>query len=355
MNFFYKRRLSKEEENFSGPYLLFLGMLGLICLLLGLLCTLLKCAQNLWPLLLAATLGCVLTWGWKKSGLILSFLLLSCALVVSIRGGELFWPVVFSISVALSWLLLFLGHKEALSLIAMREETTASLKEMNAEALKHVARLEAAVSRSQMEMVSSLEELKGQLHAAQSHLSSVHSQLEQEEKEKTSWQQRHEQLIVEISSYQRKEKAFQHALEDAQNQLLKQKYAEQEEPVEEKSLQVLQAQYALLKEQFEEKSEIVHQIRKALFSMESQYLTLQKENEEKACGFFPEDAALMDYILKMQEQCEELESEVYALQALVSISLSPAKKTSAPRKQKNKKEAQEDLFLMMHNQIVSTS
>jgi len=344
------RKQSNEEGNFSGPYLLLLSMLGLVCLCVGLLCTLLKYAQNFWLLLVAAILGCALTWVWKKSGLILSLLLLSCALVASMRGSELFWSVVFATSIALSWLLLFLGHKEALFLIQMREETMVSLKEMNAEALKHVARLEAAVSRSQMEMVSSLEELKDQLRTVQLHLSSVRSQLEQEEKEKASWQQKHEQLLIEISSYQRKEKAFQHALEDAQNQLLKQKYAEQEEklePSEESSTQMLRAQHALLKEQFEEKSDALHQIRKALFSMESQYLTLQKENEEKACCLSHEDAALTNYILKMQEQCEELESEVYTLQELVSVLLSSPKKASVPRKRKNKKEAQEDLFLMM--------
>jgi hypothetical protein len=347
------QKMPAEEENVSGTYLLSLSMLGPVCFLLGLMSTLLKCAPHFWPIIVVSTLGFFLTALWKKSGLILSFFVLVCALGTSIRGHELFWPVFFSISVAISWLLLFLGHKEARFLIQAREKTLAALKEMNTEALAQVARLEAGSSRLQSEMASSMEDFKDQLHTVQSHLASAQSKCEHLEKQNDNWQQKHEQLLLEISSYQRKEKAFQHALEDAQNQLLKCKYAETEEKletIEEKSFQALQAQHALLKEQFEEKSEVLHQMRKALFEMESQYLTLHRENEEKACSFSQEDAVLADHIQIMHE----LENEVHSLEELVSVLLSLVKKTSSPRKSKNKKEAQEDLFLMM-NQTVSTS
>jgi hypothetical protein len=164
---------------------------------------------------------------------------------------------------------------------------------------------------------------------------------------------------LEISSYQRKENAFQHALEDAQSQFLKLKYAQaeiaerqalaalqQEDPIEEKSIQVLQVQHSQLKEQFEEKSEVLHQTRKELFSLESKFLTLQKQTEEELCSFSEEDAANNCHMQEMLQECQDLRGQVYALEELVSVLILP-KKSAAPRKRKNTKEAQEDLFLMI--------
>ncbi len=352
----------EQTETFSKFFLL--SLLGPLCLLLGLFSLLLKYAQPLWPISAAAFLGFIFTWKWKKSGFALSFLLLGCALWGVYQSQGLLWPSLLSSSIALSWLLLLLGHQEMLLKIREREETMAVLKENNAALLCDLERIEKLASRDQNEMAAAIEHLKSQIPILQAQLSSLQSQIEKEEKEKENWKNKHEELSVEVSSYQRKEKAFQHALEDAQNQFLKWKYEtakeaekpaptilpQEEDLTEEKSYQMLQTQHVQLKEQFEEKSEVLHQTRRELFLLESQFLTQQKQTEESACSFSGDDAAYMDYIQRMQEDYLDLESQVLALQEFVSVLLQP-KKSAAPRKRKTTKGAQEDLFLMMQDKV----
>lgn len=301
MKFFHVLFFWKEEE-LSAKHFLLISVLGPICLLLGLTCVLLKYAPLLWPIIATACAGFFLTLKWKKAGFIFSSILLISLLFGSLRAQDPMWSLLLSTSVVLGWLLVLLGHREVRFWIENTENKCHILKEQNT------------------------------------------SLLVQLQKGKENARLKHEQLVLEISHFQRKEKAFQHALEEAQVKYAKPSQLEsQKEESEEMLKAISDIRYKQLKEQFEEKSEILYQTRKQLFTMESQFLLLQRQSEEMNCDPSQEDVFLFDHMKQIQEENEQLELHISALQECISTLLNP-KKSNRPKKQKKDIQRQEDLF-----------
>jgi len=272
---FFKR---EEEQQFL------LNTIGVLCLLIGFCALLLKYAHALWPCIAIAFSGFFLTWKGKKAGFACSLLLLLCAFPFLRTRQELFWTALFTLSVAVSWFLLFLGQREALFLNQYKNETTEGLRE-------EVALLQTALQRNAEVFSQELKEKENAIALLQNELHRAKEKVEQEE-DKTIYPQ-------------------------------------------------LDACYNQLKEQFEEKSEALHQTRKQLFAMESQYLALEKEREEDDYSPSHEDLATVNPLKEFEEECRQLESQVLLLQEFIS-SLLISKKKPSLRKQKKKDE--EDLF-----------
>ncbi len=284
-----------------------------------------KCAPVFAPLILIAIAGYAANLIWKKRGFFISLGLLIAASIYSIRSGiDPFWSSVFSASIAVSWLLIFLGKQEADE--AIRE-------------------LQASLSEEIRENIAERERLN-RLYAQTKH------SLEISEKERGKIKERCETLSQDVCAYQRKEAAFQHAIEDAQAQLLKSQQTNiipQEEPdPEEKELQ---HQYSLLREQFEEKSQALDIARKEAFRLENELMALQKTQEEKGVEIGEEELSLMRDLQKLEEERFDLESQVASLQEFISTLLAPKKKTTRSRKTA---ENQEGLPLLIQEKIDQT-
>lgn len=166
-------------------------------------------------------------------------------------------------------------------------------------------------------------------------------------------------MTQEIQGYQRKEKAFQVALEDAQAQILKYKYAESAKPAPvvnpivpqecalekmepQLEMRQLEHQHALLKEQFEEKGEALSKARKELFLLESQLAVLQKESEEKMAEVSAEELAFQMQFQALTDECQDLEAQVAAMEEIITGLLVTKKAPAKPRKAKSK--AKKDLL-----------
>ena len=293
-------------------------LLGPICLQLGLTALLCRYACAIWPLTAAAFVGFFLIWKWEKRGFFAAVFVLIAAMIALSSKEELFWLFLFCSSVALSWFLLLLGHREfafrmAEKIQAFEQLTTAS------------------------------EILQTQLHQMRAQNTGLHVKIDEEVKEKENYKQKIQQMLFELTSCQNKEKELERALEEAKIRLFKYKY-EQENSKEAKASEVMRAQFAQLREQFEEKSETLHQTRKQLFAMESELLALQKQIQEQAVGFTQEEELLFEMLKQMQDECQGLEKQILVLEQLVSFLLTPKKRPVRTRVQSST--VQEDLFLL---------
>src|SRR6185503_12189183 len=128
-------KFSVEKENIStkasiwnqsGPFLL----LGAFAILTS------KCAPFFLPLLLTAFIGYVANLIWKKRGFYFFLTVLAAVSIYTIHSGvDSFWTLLLSTSIALSWLLIFLGRQESDAMVLNREEKI-KLLEKNHELLK---------------------------------------------------------------------------------------------------------------------------------------------------------------------------------------------------------------------------
>ena len=330
----------------------FWGRLGPILLLGSFAVMILKCAPLYWPLALTAFAGYATILYLQKKGFYLSLFILAAVLIILIRtGAEPLWPLLSAASIASSWLLIFLGDQDALSLKLETEEKISSLKENYQSLEKQLREAKIAVSKESRELISEKERLNAQLITMTAQLDQMQSELLIADKEK----ERNEALTQDIFAFQRKEIAFQHALEDAQTQLIKMKNqlaALQEppkeivsniiptddvEPEEKIRLEQAQHQYANLREQFEEKSEKLDQTRKELFQMENEFLAWQKSSEEKANEISEDDFYLIRDLKTQEKECHELEVQVALLQDFITQLLSPKKRASRSKNLQIKK------------------
>ncbi|HEY2811512.1 MAG TPA: hypothetical protein VGJ00_09025 [Rhabdochlamydiaceae bacterium] len=307
----------QKEEQF-----LLLNALGPLCLNLGLSCALFKYAHALWPLVAASFLGVFLIGKWKKIGFICALALLAVALATVFHAKDAFWTSLLSVSIALSWLLMLLGDEEIF--LCIREYTRALrvLQEKTVFLSAQHEERERVFFQEHKEVASSIESLKKALHSAHAYSAEQHARIEREEMEKEGWRLKADELSSQLVTNESAEEDLE----------------------ETRSLDVLRAQYAQLKEQFEEKSEILHQTRKELFAMESQFLSLQKEIEENARSPIPEDAFYTSISKQLEEEEQHWEIHTLALEELVSQLL--LVKKPLRRKRKSSAEAQEDLFIM---------
>ena len=97
-----------------------------------------------------------------------------------------------------------------------------------------------------------------------------------------------------------------------------------------------------LKKQFEEKSQALEQARTRLFSVESQLLAAQKDQEEQSRQLNPSESTLIHQLKQTEEEKKKLETELASLQQIVSeLSLTKAKTT---RKKVIKESESQDLL-----------
>lgn len=331
------------------------GQLGPSLLLGSFAVLLLKSASLYWPLALTAVLGYITLLYLRRKGLFLSLCILATTFVLLRTKVDFFWPLMLSISIALSWTLIFLGNEARISAQEQQEENLSRLQESckDLERRLHVAKV--AISQESKDLVLEKEQLHTQLKQLQ-------QALQLSEKEKDKLLEKCEALSQDAFTAQRKEIAFQHALEDAQTQLLKLKnqmaslpespkevmsnIIPMEEANSEEKIRIeqIQHQYANLREQFEEKSTLLDQARQELFKMENGLLSLQRTKEEELYEFPEESLALMAELKKMQEQVLTLETEVTILQDFITSLLEPKKRT--PRSKKSSvKSAEQEGFL----------
>jgi len=354
-------KFSVEKENIStkasiwnqsGPFLL----LGAFAILTS------KCAPFFLPLLLTAFIGYVANLIWKKRGFYFFLTVLAAVSIYTIHSGvDSFWTLLLSTSIALSWLLIFLGRQESDAMVLNREEKI-KLLEKNHELLKKQLReAKAYLSEENKENVLEKERLNHLYEQAVVDLTRVKQSLQVLEKEREKLDEKCEVLSQDIFAYQRKEIAFQRALDDAQSQLLKLKNQQlavstniipQEEinPQEKIQLEQVQRQLALLREQFDEKSEALDKTRKELFQVENELLALQKTHEEVNFEA-PEDLQLLNDLKNLEEERNDLEVQICGLQELISVLLTPKKRTARPRKAM---ENQERLPLLIQEKIDRT-
>ena len=283
-----------------------------------------------WLVTLALGSACVLK--WRKKGFYLALgLMAACASwKFPLIYGPI-WSSLLLISIGLSWWMTLMGREE----IQVSDAANQALKE--------------------------------ELDTLQEHFSSV-------SREKGEWIAKYERLSLDQSSYQRKEKSLQQALEAAQNELigLKQQALPQvkeptPEPVLEKTetiiaqenplelkapedMRQMQFKYDLLREQFEEKTVALREARQQLFALETELFALEKARAEEQCVSTVEDQTFTAHLEACEEAIEEEAFQVEVLESLVTDLMGGAKE-SKPRKPRAKKSAPENLPLILQEAI----
>lgn len=363
----------KQDQNESRPASLSLwGQSGPILLLGAFTVLIFKYAPFFWPLFLVAFAGYAGNRFWKKGSLNFSIIVLIAIAVLLIRSGvDVFWTSLLSSSIALSWLLIFLGKRETQAFMEQREEAIKSLRE-NCQILeKQLKDAKASLSKGHKESILEIERLNHLNLQESSSLTQLKQSLELSEKEREKLKGRCDDLSQDIFAYQRKEIAFQRALDDAQSQLLKLKnqqilettktsaasniVPQEDAPEEKMRYEQVCHQYALLREQFDEKSEALDKTRKELFRVENELLSLQKEQEETSF-FLSEESLSLEKDLKILEgeRCD-LEAQIAILQELISSLLTPKTRRSRTAKSSNKVEGQEKLPFLIQEKIDQVS
>jgi chromosome segregation ATPase len=84
------------------------------------------------------------------------------------------------------------------------------------------------------------------------------------------------------------------------------------------NLEQLQHQFTVLREQFEDKSEALDRARKDLFTIENDFLLLQKTWEESNLAPSEEVLSLCRDIKVLEEECMEMQNQIFFFQDLVS-------------------------------------
>jgi hypothetical protein len=321
-----------------------------------------------WPLLLMAFVGCAANRLWKKRGFYLSLMALTAVLIGMIRSGiDPFCSSLLSISIALSWLLIFWGRQEAEAYILHREGKIQLLEENCLSLEKQLRNAKVSFSEENKESIAERERLNHLYAQTALSLSQMKHALEISEKERRLLVEKCAAFAQEASAHRRKEADFQYALEEVQAQLLKWENSQPIEPVatnivpqeevnpqEKMQLEQAQRQYVLLREQFDEKSEALDIARKELFHVENALLTLQKTYEEKGYESSEEDLILFKDLQMLEEERRDLEAQVVSLQDFISALLNPKKRPSRSRKNSTSPEGQEHLPLLIQEKIDQT-
>lgn len=325
-------------------HVFFLSASGPLCLFGAFAFLLFRASWELWPFALLAAIGMLAVSLFKRKGFYAGFISLAVLAALEHRTViEQPWCALFLTAAVFSWGITLLGHEEIDQWLDMQKIKRGELEESNRQ-------LQELVQRLQKEAKPFDEEFKAALASRNAAVESQHRLCEEVEKARQQCDALNEQIL----GYQRKEKAFQAALEDAQSQVLKYKYAEPlkareivnpivpQESAEEKTetsveMRQLQHRYAQLKAQFEEKSEALNQARRELFRLEGELTVVQKEAEEKQLASCSEDLDYQAQILTLAQQCQDLESQVQLLEELVSfqaVAKKSPKKTSEKKKEK---------------------
>jgi hypothetical protein len=359
-NLLMKEGELSENKEIKRPQLSLWSRLGPSLLLGAFAVFLFKCAPLYTPLTLAAFLGYAATRLWKKWGLYLSLAALIGVSIFLLRTGhEALWTTILSTSIAVSWLLIYLGGQESQALADDWEEKMQTLEKQRQLLEKQCRDIGLKLKEEQRQCLAESQ----RANSLSAELSFVTSQaresLEHLERQRLHLSKEHQALSVEILVDQQKNAALQLALDHASAQLieLEQKlgaliYVEDESPVDEEevSLEQVQQQYALLREQFEEKSVALDQARKELFRVENEFLSSQKTWEERELAPSDEVQAFCRDLQALESESRELEAHIATLQEFISSLLEPKKR---PRAKKGKALEGEQEFLpeLLQNKI----
>lgn len=323
----------------SGPLLLFLAFALLHF----------KANLELWPFVLIASIGLFTCFLFQRNGFYASL-----AALLGLAAYE--YPflmqepycALFLAGTALSWGIVILGQEEIFSWKTAELKEKVELEEKNQFLQEQINQLHRMQSLDRLPF-----EFKAALASRDAAIESQHRSFEEMDK----LRQKCNSLQEEIVSYQRKESAFQVALEDAQQQVMKYKYAPvleacivnpiistEDEKIELPSqMRLLEQQYALLKEQFEEKSDALHQVRKELFCLETQLLLNQKQEIETALSSDSNELCYQMQIQDLMAHCEDLEKQVQNQEEIISSFLLKKKiakpRTARPRGKKKELDA----------------
>ena len=187
----------------SGPALL-LGAFAIF---------LFKCAPFYWPLVLTAFLGYATIRLLRKSGLLFSLIALCGASVYIFRSGhEPLWTTLLAASIAVSWLLIYLGGLDIEALAFSREDRIQSLEAELLRLEKQLREKNGALSEQQRQSLNEKQSLSASL-------AQERQALEISENEREKLREKCEILSQHIQVHLEKENASQQALENAQNQL----------------------------------------------------------------------------------------------------------------------------------------
>jgi DNA repair exonuclease SbcCD ATPase subunit len=327
-----------------------------------------KSTHLYWPLAFIAFLGYGAILYAKKKGLYLSVLGLASAFFLPIHEhlGS-FWFFLLIGSILVSWLLILWGSEEILAERSSQEDKIQALEKNNHELEKKLREAAAALSKESKDLILEKQRLHTQCQDVQKQLEQALSSLQNTVKEKEKWMEKCEQLTQDLFATQRREVAFQHALNDAQAQLLnfkngakiEQPKADSIVPFEDQDAQEgtrfeqVQHQYANLREQFEEKSDALDQARKELFKVENELFTLKKAIDEKNYEVCEEELKLTDNFKMLEDELSVLEEQIIALQEFITTLLSPKKRSSRAPKSRNQNEEQ-NLPLLLEEKIDQT-
>ncbi|GEM_PF-3448794 len=305
-----------------------------------------KTAPFYWPLTLTSFLGYAFIRLWKKKGLIFSLIGLCFVFTLSLRSHhEHFWISTLSLSIALAWLLIYLGGQDAEAFMEKREEALEALMQQKQELEKQVRDIKTSLSA---------EKHKSNLQASESlHALTKAAQLKEIfYKEKQTLLDKCNVLSKNVSFHLSNESNLQQALNRAEAQIteLRKQLLEQakkhEEALfktqvniessfsEEEQLQTrqLQSQLSLLREQFDEKSDALDQTRRELFATENALLTLQKACEESRYEMSEEVMHYSRDLKSLESTYIEMENQVLVLQDIISVLLTTKTRTAASTK-----------------------
>lgn len=324
-NLLLKETLALEVKLEEAPKIFLWSCLGPALLLGALVIFLFKSAPSYWPLTLTFFLGYAATCFAKRKGLWFSLISLCCVLIFMPHAGkEVFWTALMGASIAISWVLIYLGSLETASYIASWEDKIKILEE---EKLKVGKQLRGSLSEEQRQRAEEKQRLDA-LICENANLQSRAFEIIRLRDENINLQSR----VVELSRIC-EESSIKKVAEGIET-----------DPEEKFRFEQLQYQFAALREQFDEKSEALNRARRDLFRLENEFLALQITQEEKKYELSPEDAAYLRDLKSQEENCRELELQTIALQDFISALLLPKKRSNSKKTKEPVQELLPGLF-----------
>jgi hypothetical protein len=265
---------------------------------------------------------------WKKGGFYLSITALIAAGIFS--GGDPWWRLLLSSSIAVSWLLILLGQLEGDAFFSSCNEEKNGLDEQRIALEKELKMLKHSIAEENRKNIVEKERLNQLNVQAMRELAQSKLYLEVAEKERDTLQAKYSALQTPAVIPQ-----------------------EDEDPQEKMQLEQAQRQYALLREQFDEKSEALDKARKELFRTENELMVMQKAQEEASFEFSDEDRSLLNDLQRLEEECSDLETQVVNLQEFISTLLAPKKRP--PVRTRKSAETEQRLPLLIQAKIDQSS
>ena len=218
MRLLFKKKSSSLAVN--NGYLFFLAASGPLLLFAAFALLLFRASWELWPFILLSSSGLFAAFLFQRKGFYAGFfsLLLLAAIEHDVWLQQP-WCALFLAATVLSWGVVLLGQEEVEQWIRVEKQRKGDLELLNRELQEVVQQLQIEAEK---EPVCFDEEFKAALASRNAAVDNQHRAYEEVKK----LREQCDALSQEIVWYQRKEKAFQVALEDAQAQVLKYKYAE---------------------------------------------------------------------------------------------------------------------------------